>query len=368
MTLIKNSRRRNVLLPFLTFLAGTVVAGWFWREQVLGLASNVSSYVRRRSEVKSPALIINRWSGDGKAERLHLADKADELGIRTIMLERGDDLEQLAHDAISAGADAIGMAGGDGSLGLVAAVAAERDVPFFCVPVGTRNHFALDLGLDRDDPLTALEAISDGEEVLIDVGVIGDRVFVNNVSLGVYAVAVHQEGYRESKEETLVAAVSASALHAENQPSLQFATPDGSRHDKSPLVMISNNKYTWSGPPDFGRRTRLDTGRLGVGVVTNSTYVDGAETASLGSGRNLHEWETGSFRIASDDETIKTAVDGEALEFAAPLSISSRPRGLRVLVPAGTRPGYLPPGQVIAAKLLDLAAVGGNVEVDVTGA
>ena len=50
------------------------------------------------------------------------------------------------------------MAGGDGSLAAVAAVAIERDMPFVCVPFGTRNHFARDLGLDRDDPLGALAA------------------------------------------------------------------------------------------------------------------------------------------------------------------------------------------------------------------
>ena len=50
------------------------------------------------------------------------------------------------------------MAGGDGSLAAVAEVAIERDLPFVCIPFGTRNHFARDLGLDRDDPLGALAA------------------------------------------------------------------------------------------------------------------------------------------------------------------------------------------------------------------
>ena len=134
------------------------------RRQLTALAKRAKPYVRRRSNSSSPALIVNRWSGDGKAERYGLADAARDAGIRVIMLERGDDITQLARDAIDAGADAIGAAGGDGSLGLVAGVAIERDVPFFCVPVGTRNHFALDLGLDRDNPLTALDAIRNGEE------------------------------------------------------------------------------------------------------------------------------------------------------------------------------------------------------------
>lgn len=151
-----------------SFVAGLAAAAVFWRRQVRALIVRAKPYKREGARVESPALIINRWSGDGKAEKYELANAAQKTGIKTVMLERGDDLTQLAHDAISAGADAIGMAGGDGSLGLVAAVAVERGVPFFCIPVGTRNHFALDLGLDRDDPLTALEALKDGEEILID--------------------------------------------------------------------------------------------------------------------------------------------------------------------------------------------------------
>ena len=43
------------------------------------------------------------------------------------------------------------MAGGDGSQAMVATVAAEFGLPMVVVPAGTRNHLALDLGLDRDD-------------------------------------------------------------------------------------------------------------------------------------------------------------------------------------------------------------------------
>jgi diacylglycerol kinase family enzyme len=89
------------------------------------------------------------------------------------------------------------MAGGDGSQALVAAVAAERDIPFVCVPAGTRNHFVLDLGLDRKDVVGALDAYTDGVERRIDLARVGDRVFVNNVSLGVYAAIVQSDDYRD---------------------------------------------------------------------------------------------------------------------------------------------------------------------------
>jgi diacylglycerol kinase family enzyme len=323
---------------------------------------HVKPYVRRRSRVRNPALIINRWSGDGKAEAVGLEEQARSLGIKVVMLERGDDLSQLAHDAISTGADAIGMAGGDGSLGLVAAVAAECDVPFFCIPVGTRNHFALDLGLDRDDPVAALEALGDGDELLIDFGLVGGRVFLNNVSLGVYATAVHQEGYRAEKVKTIAQVLAETAADPELQHSLRFATPDGRRYDRAPLVLVSNNRYVMTGPPDFGRRSRMDGGVLGVGAVTRLPEAGSVSSVTLGDLRGLHEWETSSLRIESDDETILAGVDGEALEFPAPLDITISTRRLRVLVPAGVRPGYLPPGEAIAARLLDLAEIGGHLD------
>jgi hypothetical protein len=143
------------------------------------------------------SLILNPWSGGGAVERFDLVAEAQRRGIETVVLRSGDDLRSLAEDAIDRGADTIGMAGGDGSQALVAAVAAERDIPFVCVPAGTRNHFVLDLGLDRKDVVGALDAYTDGVERRIDLARVGDRVFVNNVSLGVYAAIVQSDDYRD---------------------------------------------------------------------------------------------------------------------------------------------------------------------------
>ena len=341
------------------FVAGSVLAAAFWRRQIPALLKRARPYDRRRSNVTSPALIINRWSGDGKAEDYKLEEAAKRAGVRTIMLERGDDLAQLAHDAISTGADAIGMAGGDGSLGLVAGVAVERGVPFFCIPVGTRNHFALDLGLDRDDPLSALEALRDGDEILIDYAVAGTRVFLNNVSFGVYAQAVHREGYREDKEATLAAVFREVAADPEAQAGIRYATPNGERHERAPLLLVSNNVYRMSGPPDFGRRLSLNSGKLGVGAVTNLPKDADLHSIRLDQLRTLHQWDTTSLRLESD-EPILAGFDGEALVFESPLDLSVRPKGLRILVPAGTRPGFVPRGEAVAARFVDMAGTGGR--------
>ena len=148
-----------------------------------------------------PVLICNPWSGGGKVEKFGLAELAKGLGVEVevVMLAEGLDLEQLARDAIADGAACLGMAGGDGSQALVASIAIEHALPFVCVSAGTRNHFALDLGIDRADPRGSLDAFRDGIERRIDYATVGDRLLVNNVSLGIYATIVQQEGYREAK-------------------------------------------------------------------------------------------------------------------------------------------------------------------------
>ncbi len=344
--------RRRWLRTALGIIGGAALIAVFLRRQLIALARRAEPYVRRRSQFSNPVLIVNRWSGDGKAERLGLADAAREAGIRVVMLERGDDITELARDAIDTGADAIGAAGGDGSLGLVAGVAIERDVPFFCVPVGTRNHFALDLGLDRDNPLAALDAIRDGEEVLIDYGLAGDRPFLNNVSFGVYAEAVHRDEYRENKEQTIAAVIREMGAGEDNGTAIRFKSPQGAQAERTAMTVVSNNPYVFAGPPDYGRRVRLDTGKLGISVAAEGTAADGR------TGGRVRHWEADRLRLEAD-QPIVAGLDGEALTFDSPLELAIRRRGLRVLVPKGTKPGYVPPREALAAELIGLARLAG---------
>ena len=353
--------RRGRLVPLAVGVAaGTAMTAFLMRRQLLALTARATPYVRRRSRISNPAMIVNRWSGDGKAEQYGLADAARDAGIRVIMLERGDDITQLARDAVDAGADAIGAAGGDGSLGLVAGVAIERDVPFFCVPVGTRNHFALDLGLDRDNPLTALDAIRNGEEVLVDYGLAGDRPFLNNVSFGIYAEAVHRDEYRENKEHTIAEVMREMRAGEDSGTAIRFTTPEGAHAERTAMTMVSNNPYVFSGPPDHGRRLRLDSGMLGISTAAESTAVDGR------TGARVRHWQADRLLLESD-EPIVAGLDGEALTFDSTLELVIRPRGLRVLVPAGTKPGYVPPSEAIAAGLIGLGRLAGVPGTDDAG-
>ena len=156
---------------------------------------------------RQPFVIMNPRSGGGKVAKFGLDAKASGLGARVDLLEGPGvvDVAAMAREAVDAGADLLGVAGGDGTQALVAGIAAGRDVPMMVISAGTRNHFALDLGLDRDDPASCLDALTDGVELRIDLGLIGGRTFVNNASFGAYAQVVQSPAYRDAKSGTALA-------------------------------------------------------------------------------------------------------------------------------------------------------------------
>ena len=177
-------------------------------------------------------------------------------------MQPGDDLAELAVSMVDQGCDHLMMAGGDGSLAIVAEVAMARDVPFSCVPVGTRNHFAMDLGLDRSHPLQSLDAALDGSERLIDVGIVAGQVFLNNVSFGLYPRAIADPEYRSHRARSMADAAVDTVSHLETQITLTL--PDGRVVSDIEVLLTSNNPYRFIGPPDFARRPALDTGTLGI--------------------------------------------------------------------------------------------------------
>jgi diacylglycerol kinase family enzyme len=233
------------------------------------------------------------------------------------------------------------MAGGDGSQALVASIAVEHDIPFVCVSAGTRNHFALDLGLDRSDPRKSVYAFRDAVERRVDYATVNDRFFVNNVSLGVYASIVQEEGYRAAKADTTKRLLP-EMLGGRDEPfDLQFVTPDGEEVDGAFLIMVSNNPYVLGPSLDVSQRRRLDTGHLGVFAVRASTGAEAADVVTRAlAGRGSAS--DGGFQFVADRFEVRSrsgkafaGIDGEALELETPLVFRAHPLGLRMLVPEG---------------------------------
>jgi diacylglycerol kinase family enzyme len=279
-----------------------------------------------------PVLFVNPSSGGGKAARAALAERARERGIGVTVLRPGLSLTSLVREAVADSADALGIAGGDGSLATVAAAAHAHGLPFICVPAGTRNHFALDLGVDRHDLVGALEAFTDGVERLVDIGSVNGRLFLNNVSLGIYGEAVRQAAYRDAKARTLLETAVRVLGPSESASELRLVDDEGREHRDPAVVVVSNNPYALDQTLAPGTRPRLDSGRLGVVALEEPA-------SSLLPGR---AWTATSVMV-DGPAPVHAGIDGEAVDLSTPLDFTILPAALRVRISA-RHPGVSPSG------------------------
>jgi diacylglycerol kinase family enzyme len=288
-------------------------------------------------------LIMNPRSGGGKVAKFGLKEKAEALGAEVALLEGPGvvDVADLARRAVAAGADLLGVAGGDGTQALVAGIAAEHDLPFLVISAGTRNHFAMDLGLDRDNPAACLNALTgDGVEQRIDLGIIGGRTFVNNASFGAYAEVVENPAYRDDKRGTTLQ-VLPEMLSGHSGAKLT-AQADDTTITGPQALLISNDPYELSDIAGLGRRARLDTGTLGVVAVTVSNALQAAGLLRGTRGPGLITLTAGEVVVDADAPEIPVGIDGETILMPAPVRCTVRPKALRVRVPRD-RPGVRSP-------------------------
>jgi diacylglycerol kinase family enzyme len=289
-------------------------------------------------------LVLNPAAGSAAALQVSLTEAARERGIRVHMLGPGQDARLSALAAAEEGAESLAVAGGDGSVAAVAGVAAERDLPLVVVPMGTLNHFARDLGLDLTRPLRALKAVYAGhEERRVDVGRINGRLFINNVSLGLYAQMLGDPGYRQDKLHVAQTKLQAVFSNPELRRALRITPPDEAPLEGIIAVVVSNNPYEFARWDRFGQRNRLDTGKLQISVLDVGVLeeLEGllAGTTPLGATAEvrppLRHWTSERLEMGIVGERVRAGVDGELITFEAPLRFSVDPGALRVLVPEG---------------------------------
>lgn len=323
----------TVVLAIVSVVGARIALGRTTRAMKRVVAATTPAAPARR-----PVLIMNPKSGGGKAEKFHLADECRARGIEPIVLKQGDDLLALAEDAIAGGADVVGMAGGDGSQALVATVAIKHDVPHVVVPAGTRNHFALDLGLDRDDVVGALDAFHDGVERRIDLATVNGHVFVNNASLGLYAKIVQSPEYRDAKGQTTLEMLP-ELIGPDAEPlDLRFTGPDGTAYDTAQVIQVSNDPYQLHRLSGFGTRERIDLGVLGIMIARIANAKEAGRFVTLEAAGQAQrfpgwlEWTPPAFRIDSGGP-VEIGVDGEAMKLDPPLLFESHPGALRLRVP-----------------------------------
>ena len=289
-----------------------------------------------------PFLIMNPKSGGGKVGRFRLQHKASDLGAEVFLMSGAEqiDVTEVARKAVAEGADLLGVAGGDGTQALVAAVAAEHGVPFMVITAGTRNHFALDLGLDRSDPAACLTALSDGVDLRVDLGVIGGRTFVNNASFGAYAAIVETPAYRADKIGTTLD-VLPDLLQGHRGPRLTARAGDVEISGPQALL-VSNNPYGTADVAGLSRRVRLDRGVLGVVGVTVTSARQAVRLLRGRRSGDLALLTATEVTVTADVPRIPVGIDGEAVAMPVPVTCTIRPGALRVRVPRN-RPGTTPP-------------------------
>ncbi|HEU4489009.1 MAG TPA: diacylglycerol kinase family protein [Actinomycetota bacterium] len=296
------------------------------------------------AEVKNSSahLILNPAAGGAAGYLDGLTKTARERGIRVHVLEPGEDARLAAIAAAKGGSEVLGVAGGDGSVSAVAAVAAEHEVALVIVPMGTLNHFARDLGLDLARPLSALDAVYAGHERRVDVGRINDRPFINNVSLGVYAEMLGDPGYRQDKLRVARTKLQAALSEGQLRRALRITPPEGAPLEGVLAVVVSNNPYEFARLDRLGQRHRLDAGMLQISVFDASTLDELVErllvrtlSGAIEFRPALRHWMSERLEIGAPGERVQAGVDGEPITLEAPLRFSVEPGALRVLLPKG---------------------------------
>ncbi|HXT92087.1 MAG TPA: diacylglycerol kinase family protein, partial [Trebonia sp.] len=304
---------------------------------------------------RHPFLIMNPKSGGGKVGKFDLRRKAEELGAEVFQLSGPEevDVAEVARAAVARGADLLGVAGGDGTQALVAGIAAEHGIPFMVITAGTRNHFALDLGLDRDDPVSCLRALSEAVELRIDLGVIGGRTFVNNASFGAYAEVVEEPAYRGDKLGTTLQLL--PDLLEGHRGAQLTVDANGARIIAPNALLVSNNPYGTGDIAGLGRRLRLDRGALGVVAVTVHSARQAAGLLHRRHADGLSVLTAQEVTVTADAHQVPVGIDGEAVLLPVPVRCAVRPGALRVWVPRD-RPGVRP--ELDWARLRQLAGRG----------
>ena len=304
---------------------------------------------------RHPYLIMNPKSGDGKVGKFGLKHKAEALGVEVFLFDGSGpvDVAAVARQAVANGADLLGVAGGDGTQALVAGIAAEHGLPFVVISAGTRNHFALDLGLDLQDPARCLNALADAVELRVDLGVINGQTFVNNASFGAYAEIVETPAYRGDKMGTTLNLL--PDLLQGHRGARLAAQADGMRIVAPQALLVANNPYGTGDLAGLSRRARLDGGILGVVGVTVSSAGQAVDLLRGSRAAGVSVLTTKQIEITADAPQIPVGVDGESILMSTPVTCTVSPGALRVWVPRD-RPGVpAPKPPVNWARLRQLA-------------
>ena len=290
------------------------------------------------------AVILNGRSGSGAAVASvrRIRELCDEAGREVLVTTAsGKGIERAARAAVEGGCDMLVAGGGDGTIGTVAGIAAKAGLPFGVLPLGTRNHFARDLGLPLDLD-GAIQVILAGETRTVDLGEVNGRIFINNSSIGVYPRLVRmRERLRKYGLAKWTAALWALLAVLRRHPFMAVRiTADGETMvRRTPFVFIGNNEYRMEGL-SAARRESLNDGLLALYVMNASGrrsllwlgwQILRGRTADLAE---LERFSVAEAEIELRRSATHVALDGELLTVRGALTYRVLPEALEVCAAA----------------------------------
>ncbi len=310
----------------------------------------------KRVKVRRAVVLANAGAGTRALNRAHAADLKWRLaaafvraGVTAeIRLVDGRRLRKAASRALGEARrgdiDAVIAGGGDGSIRAVASVLAGTRVPLGIIPLGTFNHFAKDLGLPLDLE-GAAETIGGGQTRMVDLGEVNGEIFINNSSIGIYPYLIIERDRRRARDGLTkwMAMVPAFLQMLRHFPRrrLRISAQGFARPYRTPCLFVGNNEYGME-LFTFGRRHRLDAGRLWFYVVKPRTplaffwMVWRMSFGRINEARDLDRFDLAEAEISARAIQLSVALDGEVSFMHTPLHYRSRAQALRVIVPGNT--------------------------------
>lgn len=250
--------------------------------------------------------------------------------------------------AAAAGADAVVVGGGDGTVACAANRLVGTGTPLGILPLGTLNLYARDL----DTPLEveeAIPALAAGEVHPLDVAEVNGRIFLNHSAFGLYPLMIREREDMRARQKMskrklskwpAMAVAVVKSLYRYPMFTVGLDLGTGPTSIVTPALVASNNRYEEGFAP-IPRRSSLDSGRLGVYVARHRRPLAMARLMAemvLGSWQQDEEldvFETREFTVTSRRSRLQVANDGELEVMIPPLKYRLRPGALRVLVPRG---------------------------------
>lgn len=295
--------------------------------------------------VAAVKIIISAGAGPGDntkaAERLAAIFKASGIDVDISIAQSGAEVNELARDAARSPYKVIVAAGGDGTVSSIASAVIDTDKTLGVLPLGTLNHFALDLGIPFDLEAAAHTIVA-GFTTEVDVAEVNDRIFLNNSSLGLYPIIVRERQKRERLGFGKWPAFFWATIQAfRRYPLLDVRLRvNGELLERTtPFVFVGNNEYAMD-LLNIGLRERLDRGVLSIYITHRTSrlrLIGLALRAVFGRLRNDKDFlalRASEVKIQSAHKRLRVAFDGEITVMEPPLEYRVRPRTLRVIVPA----------------------------------